>query len=288
MICVNIYKNTLGNHGSNVVADDKCGLHVHFDAQRLADNPELMKNFLRLYAESEELLYKMCNPKGSPIRKNAINRNLKGIHLISSIWRRGMASPTGAKLLKQYNAGTLKVSYKKFGRLRRFLSKYKFDERRYAGLNLTNIGNPDKNTIEFRMANGTLNPEDIKQTVFLYASLLDTAIQVTEHPEEYAERLDSFYQTDITEQEKARRFLNLIMSSQDERQIFMERFESVKDAPVFADNAKKGFAHGRFKRKEFKAITERTPAVQVKEAFAHIKQSLSRTPPVKEGDSYDR
>ena len=285
---MNICKNILGNHGDKVVADDKCGLHVHFDAQCFVDNPELTRNFLRLYAESEELIYKMCNPKGNPIRKNAINRNFKGIHLISSIWRRGMASPTGAKLLKQYNNGTLKVSFKKFGRLKRFLSKFKLDERRYVGLNLTNIGNPDKNTIEFRMANGTLNPEDIKQTVFLYASLINTAMKMTEHPEEYSEKLESFYQTDVTEQEKATRFLNLIMDSQDERQIFMERFESVKDAPVFADNAKKGFAQDRFKREEFSEITQRTPATIVKESFAQIKQFLTRTTPIKEGDSYDR
>lgn len=285
---MNICKNILGNHGDKVVADDKCGLHVHFDAQCFVDNPELTRNFLRLYAESEELIYKMCNPKGNPIRKNAINRIFKGIHLISSIWRRGMASPTGAKLLKQYNNGTLKVSFKKFGRLKRFLSKFKLDERRYVGLNLTNIGNPDKNTIEFRMANGTLNPEDIKQTVFLYASLINTAMKMTEHPEEYSEKLESFYQTDVTEQEKATRFLNLIMDSQDERQIFMERFESVKDAPVFADNAKKGFAQDRFKREEFSEITQRTPATIVKESFAQIKEFLTRTTPIKEGDSYDR
>lgn len=285
---MSICKDTLGNHGNQVVADEKCGLHVHFDAQRLADNPDLMRNFLRLYAESEELLYKMCNPKGNPIRRNAINRNFKGIHLISSIWRKGMASPTGAKLLKQYNDGTLKVSYKKFGRLRRFLSKFKLDERRYAGLNLTNIGNPDKNTIEFRMANGSLNPEDIKQTVFLYSSLLDTAINMTEHPEEYSERLESFYQTDITEQEKATRFLNLIMNSDEDRQIYMDRWKSVKGAPVFANNAKKGFTQGRFKREEFKAIAERTPANRVKEAFAQIKQALTRTAHIKQGDSYGR
>ena len=65
-----------GNKGNKVIADSKCGLHIHFDAECLAKNPNKMRNFLRLYAESEELLYKMCNDKNDPIRKGAINKNL--------------------------------------------------------------------------------------------------------------------------------------------------------------------------------------------------------------------
>ena len=73
-----------GNKGDKVVADSSCGLHVHFDVGCLTKDSNRMKNFLRLYAESEELLYKMCNEKGSPIRKHAIKRNMTGIHLLSS------------------------------------------------------------------------------------------------------------------------------------------------------------------------------------------------------------
>lgn len=76
-----------------------------------------MRNFLRLYAESEELLYKMCNNKDNPIRKGAINKDFKEFHIMSAIWRNGMAAPTGKKILKQIQNSTLKVSYKKFGKL---------------------------------------------------------------------------------------------------------------------------------------------------------------------------
>lgn len=82
-----------------------------------------------------------------------------------------MAAPTGKKILKKIEKGTLKVSYKDFGKLRTVASKLKLDERRYAGLNLTNIGNKHKDTIEFRMANGTLDPEIIKQNVFYMLQL---------------------------------------------------------------------------------------------------------------------
>lgn len=285
-ICEHIKKYP-GNKGNEVVANSKCGLHVHFDSQCLTSNPNIFKNFMRLYAESEELLYKMCNDKNDPIRKGAINKDFKGIHLISAMWRNGMAAPISKKILKQIENNTLKVSYKKFGKLKTLASKYKLDERRYNGLNLTNIGNNKKNTIEFRMANGTLNPEVIKQNVFLYASLINTAIAITEKPQDFQEKLEAFYKTDITEEQKAQNFLNLIMEQPQDRQIYMDRWKSVKDSKVFAKNSQKGFSQNRFKREQLKKIATRTPADRVKNAFSRIKEMMSRTND--KGDlAYDR
>lgn len=230
-----------------------------------------MKNFLNIYAEAEELIYKMCNDKNDPIRPKAINKNFHGLsNVISAIWRNGMATPTSKKILKKLNNGTLKVSHKKFGKLRMVASKFKLDERRYAGLNLTNIGNSKKNTIEFRMANGTLNPEVIKQNVFLYASIIDTAVKMTEKPEKYEQKMQKFLNHDVTEQEKAQSFLNLIIDSDEDKKIYLDRWESVKDAKVFSKNARKGFAT-TFKREEFKDIATRTKGSKIRATFNKIK-----------------
>ena len=150
------------------------------------------------------------------------------------------------------------------------VSKFKLDERRYAGLNLTNIGNSKKNTIEFRMANGTLNPEVIKQNVFLYASIIDTAVKVTEEPEKYEKKIQQFLNHDVTEQEKAQSFLNLIIDSDEDKKIYLDRWESVKDAKVFSKNARKGFAT-TFKREEFKDIATRTKGSKIRATFNKIK-----------------
>lgn len=274
-----------GNNGEKVIANSKCGLHIHFDSKCLTQNPQIMKNFLRLYAESEELIYKMCNDKFDPIRKSAINKDYKGLNLISSIWRNGMAAPTGKKILKKIENGTLKVSYKKFGKLKMLASKYKIDERRYSGLNLTNIGNIKKNTIEFRMANGTLDPEVIKQNVFLYASLINTAIKITESPQLYQQKLNKFYRKNVSEEKKAYNFLNLIIDNKEDRQIYMDRWQSVKDAPVFQKNENKGFAKNRFNKDQFNKIAKRTPLSLIKKAYSRIKQIKSKD----KGDlGYDR
>lgn len=201
--------------------------------------------------------------------------------------RNGMAAPSGKKILKQIQNDTLKVSYKKFGKLGMFASKYKLDEWRYNGLNLTNIGNSKKNTIDFRMANSTLNPEVIKQNVFLYASLINTAIQITENPQEFQEKSKEFYRTNVTEEQKAQNFLNLIIPNPQDRQIYMDRWQSVKNSKVFARNSKKGFAQNRFTREQFKQIATRTPADRINATFARIKEMMLRTND-KGDQAYDR
>lgn len=283
-IC-NHMKKYPGLKGKEVVTNSKCGLHVHFDSECLTKNPKRMQNFLRLYAESEELLYKMCNDKDNPIREKAINK----FHslALSTMFNKGVAAPTGNKILKQIENGTLKVSYKKYGILKMAINKLKIDARRYNGLNLTNIGNNKKNTIEFRMANGTLDPEVIKQNVFLYSSLINTAIKMTEKPEMYEEKLNQYYDTELNEEEKAKNFLNLIMENPEDKKIYMDRWKSVKDAQVFANNSKKQFAQERFKRNEFKKIADRTPGYLIKQTYMNIKGMLDKTK--KKGDmSYGR
>ena len=182
-----------------------------------------------------------------------------------------MASPTGKKIMKDIEKNRLKVSYRKFGLLKRAVAKGKLDTRRYHGLNLTNVGNPKKNTIEFRTSNGTLNPEVIKKNVYLYASVLQTARTMALEPEKLQEQMQQFYRTDVTEQEKVQSFLNLVFENEEDRKIYEERWQSVKDATVFVKN-QGDFLQGTFKRDEFKAIAKRTPATLAKEAFCKLKQ----------------
>ena len=95
------------------------------------------------------------------------------------------------------------------------------------------------------MANGTLDPEVIKQTIFLYASLIDASVRITQNPEAYNSN-------------------NNILNNVD-----------------FSKNHKKGFAKHRFQREEFKAIYDRTSQTQINNAFLQVRKSLEKS---KEGD----
>ena len=275
-ICNQIKKYPLKDKEAE--ADEKCGLHIHFDSECLRKDPRKMEAFRKINAEEEELIYKMCNEKGNPIRKDAISKKYNGLNLVSSLWRKGMAAPTGKKVLKKIEKGTLKVSYKKFGLLRRtVVSKYKLDERRYAGLNLTNVGNPNKNTVEFRMANGTLDPNVIKQNVFLYASIIKTAVEMVDYPEKYTDKLEKFYNRDVTEKEKAENFLDLIMDSEEDKKIYMDRWESVKDSEIFKDATKRRIFPETFKKDDFKDLSRKVARGRITQVYNIIKDVLTNT-----------
>lgn len=274
-VCEHIKKYP-GVKGKEVIADSKCGLHIHFDSKLLTENPETMRTFLKLWPDMEELVYKMCNDVNDPIRKSTINRS-------KSILKnfRKIASPIGAKLSKQIENGTLKVSYKNFGFLKRhIIAPLKLDNRRYQGLNLSNIGNPNKNTVEFRMSNGTINPEIIKQNVFLYASIIDTVRNISLGKEFKKEQLESFLRTDITEQEKAKAFTNLIFDNDNDKQIYIKRYESVRNSKIFKNTEKKGFAQNKFTREDMKDIADKVPIRLVNRAIDFITNSRNL---IKEG-----
>lgn len=269
-----------GKYADKVITDSRCGCHVHFDARVLTgrniqETESMMGNFLRLWAEAEELIYKMCNDVGQPIRDGSLENKLKGIERVASKLQgvKGMASPTGKKILKAIEEGNLRVSYKKFGILKRIVALGKLDPRRYHGLNLTNIGNPRKNTIEFRISNGTLDFDTIKKNIYLYASILQLARNMTLEPQKISSQLNEFFKTNVSEEQKVDSFLNLLFREDSDKQIYKERWNSVKDAPVFIRNEKQ-FAEKRFKRDEFRQITFRTPVTLINEAFLQLKQMV--------------
>ena len=53
--------------------------------------------------------------------------------------------------------------------------------------------------------------------------------------------------------EKAESFLDLIMETNEDKKIYLNRWESVKDDKVYSKNSKKGFAT-TFKREEFRVV----------------------------------
>ncbi|MCI8481950.1 MAG: hypothetical protein HFJ27_02445 [Clostridia bacterium] len=309
--------------------DHTCGGHVHFDAEIFNSNSEIMKNFLRVWAESEELVYKMCNAKNDPIRPGAMEtskitikeicqtafqsplpnkenlpekvtlktiiglardtlKNIKNnvsnangkVNIILAdvlLGRKGMASPIGKKIKKQLDNGKLKLGKPKSALYRAIISKNKLDPSRYSSLNLSNLGIKNKNTIEFRLSNGTINPQTIKENVFLYASIIDTVVKITKEPEKMSEKLRKFYKRDISEEEKVDAFLGLIMNYQEDRQIYKDRWESVKNAAVFHETeGVKRFSES-FKKEEFKREAYRQPHERISHAFNYISSLRNRT-----------
>lgn len=305
-VCSHIKKYP-GEYGKEVVTDEKCGCHVHFDATEFLENPKMMENFKKLWPEIEELIYKMCNEENDPLRSGAINqklipsinlgeptlKNILSIRTIKQLAnlpmqlfnnavhifverRKGFASPIGQKIQKAIEQDKLKVSYKKYGRLTdKILVGMKADPRRYRGLNLANLSSRNKNTFEFRMSNSSLNPDTIKKNVYLYASVLNTARQMTLNPEYKKEEYEKLLKTDVTEKEKLDATLDLLFDEQSDKEIYERRWESVKDAPVFNKNSKKGFAKVKFNRQDYKQISSKVPITKLNEAKYYVQDMLN-------------
>lgn len=304
-ICKHIRKYP-GEYGQEVVTDEKCGCHVHFDASEFLENPAMMENLKKLWPEIEELVYKICNEKNDPLREGAINQKLipsinlgeptlKNILSIKTMKqfanlpmqifnnavhifierRKGYASPTGQKMQKAIENNKLKVSYKRYGRLTdKILVGMKADPRRYQGLNLANLSSRNKNTFEFRMSNSSLNPDTIKKNVYLYGAILNTARQRTLIPEYKKNEWEQLVKTDVTEKEKLERTLDLLFDEDEDKKIYMERWENVKDSPVFSKNSKKGFAKGKFNRQDYEQGCKEVPITKLNEAKQYIQGIL--------------
>lgn len=304
-ICKHIRKYP-GEYGQEVVTDDKCGCHVHFDASEFLENPIMMENLKKLWPEIEELVYKMCNEKNDPLRAGAINQKLipsinlgeptlknilsirtmkqfanlpmqifnNAVHIFIER-RKGYASPTGQKMQKAIENNKLKISYKKYGRLTdKILVGMKADPRRYQGLNLANLSSRNKNTFEFRMSNSSLDSDTIKKNVYLYGTILNAARQMTLSPECKRYEWQQLVKTDVTEREKLEATLDFLFDEEEDKKIYMERWETVKDAPVFSKNTKKGFAKGKFNRQDYKQVCDKVPITKLNQAKQYIQGIL--------------
>ena len=270
-----------------------CGAHVHFDGRPFANNPDFFKNFKSLWSEAEELIYKMCNDKNDPIREDAINspdfKNYIFNPLTYSLmFKDGMAHPSGENLIKKIENEELMV--KRYPKakvftdkvknnilsktVKCFINKLKYNPERYNGLNTTGVGDLGRNTIEFRISNGTFEPKVIKENVFLYGSLIETAKKMTLEPETIQDKIDAFYDRDVSEKEKVNRFLNLIMDDDYSKKIFKERWESVKDAPVFSNYNSKSKFLKTFNKDDYEKISSMTNKKETNKAFREMQNDM--------------
>ncbi|MBQ3415178.1 MAG: hypothetical protein IJH39_07520 [Clostridia bacterium] len=292
-----------------VYVNEQCGGHIHLDATMMKKNPEMMEAFLRLWAESEVLMYKMCNAKNDPIRESAVklspvdgikrmllgefselikavdSAELEGTSVIPKIpkviiegkkkkitgfllaieslkIRNGYAHPIGKKLQRtgknkdfiNKEILTKEGTKYKFNRSLRELASHQ------VGINLqhisTNRGVYEKivrlgksknlNTYEFRIHNSSLDLETWKQNIMLDSAFSKVAYEMAYEPDKNNKKLSHFFEKDLTEEEKANRFLELLFDSEEDRVIYRERWQSVKDEPVFKKT--RGFSKTILKR----------------------------------------
>ena len=140
--------------------NQSCGAHVHIGADYLS-NGESLKNFLYLIENTEDFLYILSNEDGT------IPRNKIMFY----------AEPFTLKLSDELEDGSININDEQdLESITNEIHKVHREDR-YVGINFYNLG-LKRNTIEFRMANGTLNPTQWIENINLYGGLLKAAEEI--------------------------------------------------------------------------------------------------------------
>ena len=113
-----------------------------------------------------------------------------------------------------------------------FLKSVQDDDRDY-GINFINLGNKSKNTIEFRLANGTIDANVWIDNINLFGGIIRAARNIaiiqqkdlrTENEEKTLELFEKLKDEGIEEKEKLKILLKLVILEKD-RAIYTERYE---------------------------------------------------------------
>lgn len=185
--------------------DDTCGGHIHIGASYLQTKEDYAM-LLYLFTNCEDIIYKIsdrsCSQKRLSIEKYA-----------SKIKDRLLISLSNGDL---DNAESFSDYIKALKNIMRT---------RHCGLNLQNINKPEKNTIEFRMANGEIDYKELLANINLFARLIQISHDLNTFDEnyykvKYAQRIGQ-------EPDEERRFeflLALLFDDEKEKEIYRERY----------------------------------------------------------------
>ena len=187
--------NALNKMGQTV--SERCGGHVHIGADYL-QSKEAYANLMELYCNTEKALYAISNEKGTIPRTGIMEQAVVIADSVYEAIEEGTVDLNDEAELDEF-IESLKEIQK--------TSKIKGYEDRSVGLNLLNVNNA-KNTIEFRLPNGTLNPELWIENINLFGGMIAVAQELAEiekkeiKTKEDEEKLKLFNEVKYDENEK--------------------------------------------------------------------------------------
>lgn len=198
-------------------SSESCGGHIHIGADHL-NSKEAYINLIELWGNLEKILYIISNAKGEIIRKEGAST---------------YAIPLSRKMEEALQTGTINLESE--NDLEMFIQQMKsVQDNRYSGLNFLNIGT-EKNTIEFRLSNGTIDPYTWIQNINLFGGIVHTAEKIaqlqkipegerTQEQQLQIELFDKINSPEIPEEEKLESILSLSVDP-DKKQIYEKRYE---------------------------------------------------------------
>lgn len=180
------------------------GGHIHIGANYLKSKEDYAM-FLYLYGNCENIIYKITDRASTQKRKNALT----------------FASKIKEELLESITSGELEENNTLLGYI---YSIKKISKTRCRGLNLQNINNPEKNTIEFRMGNGEISFKELLANINLFTRLIQVShdLNTKENQNPLVKKIGQ----EPDERKRLDLLLDLLFTTKEEKEIYKERYES--------------------------------------------------------------
>ena len=195
-----------------------CGGHVHFGSSYFGSDVNSYKNLIEIFSSIESILYLIANQEGDIPRKSAFKYSLPITSKIEEVVSHD------SDFFDRAN------SFDRFSRVIKSVQ-----QTRFSSINFNNLGTPHKDTVEFRLANGTLNPNVWIENVNLFGNLMWLAKRISSIQKKAINRITeedkfvlSFYERlkdeTISDREKMQVLFNMLPML-DER-IYFNRYEA--------------------------------------------------------------
>lgn len=186
---------------TNFTTNDTCSFHVHIGADYLKTKEDYL-NLLYLYFNTEDIIYKITD-------RSSTQKRL-GITKYASKLKGDLKD--NFEEIKTDSKDNIISSLKKVAKTR------------YRGLNLQNINNKEKNTIEFRMSNGELEFDELLANIRLFLKIIEVSHQIKNKKDKYA--LFIMLGKCKNERKRLELLLTLLFDKQSDRDIYFERYDS--------------------------------------------------------------
>ena len=199
---------------SGQTISERCGGHIHIGADYLTDLQD-WKNLRTIWNNTEKILYIISNRKGEIPRKGVL------------VYARPIS---GNDESKQET-----INLENESDLEKFIVGTKIIQgTRYSGINYCNVGRKEKNTIEFRLPNGTLDPTTWIENINLFGGLVRVShelskIMLKSEEQRTEEEKKMLYNYEVIQMEQDERkvaeALIGLCVSQEQMQTYLDRYD---------------------------------------------------------------
>ena len=226
------YVCSLLNRGE-FYTDSRCGGHIHFGFNYFNSVQEF-DTFLKLYCAIENMLFKLSNKRGSTSREGVLNyaQHFKNLYGTISLYAENI---------------------KKLGRYTKIVRD--IPHSRYYALNIKNIGEKEKNTIEFRMPNGEIDFDELILNIILFAKLMEKAKELNNllnnkkisiQKKQLLEKYQVVLNTGIDTNYRVKILLDILFEDENIKNKFLTRYNSNDDKVKIQPLTRRRFIENKF------------------------------------------